>query len=64
IDQIIKIAKMKKDSLMANSLKAALLEISGTALSMGVKVEGMNPKEFQQKLREGAYDERIAKEEW
>jgi hypothetical protein len=31
---------------------------------MGVKVEGMNPKEFQAKLREGAYDERIAKEEW
>ena len=64
LDQIIKIAKMKKDSLMANSLKAALLEVSGTALSMGVKVENLNPKEFQKRLREGFYDEKLKEVEF
>jgi len=63
-EQIVKIAKMKKDSLMANSIKAAILEVSGTALSMGVTIDNMNPKEFQQKLREGHYDEKLKNETW
>jgi len=63
-EQVVKIAKMKKDSLMSNDIKAAILEITGTALSMGVTIDNMNPKEFQKKLREGLYDEKLKKENW
>ncbi len=63
LEQLIKIAKMKKDGIMANSLKAALAEISGTCVSMGITIENMHPKEFQQKLKEGLFDDKL-KEEW
>jgi len=64
LEQLIKIARMKKDGLMANSLKAALMEISGTCVSMGIKIESLHPKKFQQKLREGFYDKVLEKEQW
>ena len=56
IEQLIKIARMKKDGIMANSLKAALKEISGTCLSMGIKIDNLDPKEFKKRLEEGYYD--------
>ena len=64
LEQLIKIARMKKEGLMANSLKAALMEVSGTCVSMGIKVDNLPPKEFQQKLKEGYYDEILSKEQW
>jgi large subunit ribosomal protein L11 len=40
IEQIIKIAKMKKDSLLGKGVKERVLEIIGTCQSMGILVEG------------------------
>ncbi len=53
LDQVIKIARIKKKQMLAYSLKSAVLEVLGTAVSMGVTVEGKHPKEFQQEIREG-----------
>jgi large subunit ribosomal protein L11 len=44
IDNIIKIARIKIDTLNAADIKAAVLEIIGTCTSMGVEVEGMRPR--------------------
>ena len=56
IDQIIKIARMKEDSLTGVTLKNKVKEIMGTARSMGVKIEGMNAQKALESLEEGKFD--------
>ena len=53
LDQVIKIAKMKKAEMLSYTLKAAVKEVLGTCVSMGVSVEGKNPKDFQKEIDEG-----------
>jgi large subunit ribosomal protein L11 len=55
IEQAIKVATMKKESILSNELKAALMEISGTCVSMGIKIDGKPAKEFQKSLSTGDY---------
>lgn len=52
-----KLAKMKKEDLLAASLKAAVKEVLGACVSMGVTVDGKPAKAVQQELESGAYDE-------
>ncbi len=59
IDTVIKIAKMKKETLLATTLKAAVKEIVGTCVSMGVTVEGSAPKMVQQAIDRGDYDSKL-----
>jgi len=56
IDQLIKIAKVKKDGMLSYSLKNAVKEVIGTCVSVGVTVEGSGPKEIQAKIDEGEYN--------
>ncbi len=56
-DQVVKIAKMKKESMLAKNLKAAVKQVIGTANSMaGVLVEGKRPKEMIKEIDEGKFD--------
>ena len=55
-EQILKIAKMKMKDLNTNDLKAAVKMILGTALSLGLTVDGKNPKEVIKEVNEGKYD--------
>ncbi|MGA1819403.1 MAG: 50S ribosomal protein L11 [Thermoplasmatota archaeon] len=55
IEKVIKVARMKRDSLLAISLESAVLEVLGTAVSMHVTVDGKNPKEVQNLINEGHY---------
>ncbi|OYT45536.1 50S ribosomal protein L11 [Candidatus Bathyarchaeota archaeon] len=59
MEQVIKIAKIKSPSLLASNLKAAVKEILGSCVSIGVTVEGKDPKEVQKELEEGVYDDII-----
>ena len=59
VDQIIKVANMKIDSLLANDLKAAVREIAGTCYSLGIKVDGLAPREFIAKVKQGVYDDKL-----
>jgi len=63
IQQVIKIAKMKSSELLAKNLKKAAKEILGSCVSMGVTVEGKDPREVQREIDEGKYDEIFEKEE-
>ena len=63
MEQVIKIARAKKQQMLAADLKAAAKEVIGTALSMGVTIEGKDPREVQKEIDEGLYDEVFAKEE-
>ncbi|MEM2250959.1 MAG: 50S ribosomal protein L11 [Candidatus Hadarchaeales archaeon] len=57
MEQAIKIAKMKRGSSLAKTLKAAVKEVLGTCVSMGVTVEGKDPRIVQKEIDEGKYDE-------
>lgn len=60
IDQAIKVAKMKFDNLLGKDLKEKTKEIIGTCISMGVTVEGKNPKEIQKAIDEDEYNSKFA----
>lgn len=62
IEQIIKISKMKQDSLLGNDTKARVKEIVGTCQSMGILVEGMPAPEALKAIDEGKFDEKIKAE--
>lgn len=62
IEQVIKISKMKLDSLSGKDTKARVKEIVGTCNSMGVMVEGMDGKTALKKIDEGMFEEEIKAE--
>ncbi|MFW9931025.1 MAG: 50S ribosomal protein L11 [Candidatus Thorarchaeota archaeon] len=56
---IVKIAKMKSDVLLAVDLKNSVKEILGTAISLGITVDTKHPKEIQNDVDAGKYDNQI-----
>ncbi len=65
-EEIVKIAILKKPDLLAKSLKAAVKTILGSARSIGITVDGKDPKQVTREVEEGVYDAILAKyeEEW
>ena len=63
MEQVVKIARIKRPQLMAKTLKAAVKEVLGTCVSMGVLVEGKHPKEIIKEVNEGAWDHLLAEDE-
>ncbi len=61
MEQVIKIAQVKMKDMRAKTLKTAVKTVIGTALSMGVTIEGKNPKEVQKEVEQGVYDELISR---
>jgi len=59
IEQALKIARMKYDSLLSNDYKMATKEVIGTCVSMGLTVDGKDPKVAQKDIDEGVYDEQL-----
>lgn len=62
IEQIIKIAKMKEDSLLGKNLKQKVKEIIGTCDSMGILVEGKQARETIADVNAGKFEEQIKKQ--
>ncbi len=59
IEQVIKIAKMKRDSMLTNNLKSAVKNVVGTCAQMGVLVEGKDIKIINEEINTGIYDKEI-----
>ena len=53
---VVKVARMKRDSMLAMTLKAAAKEVLGTSVSLGVLVDGMDPRDAQKAIDKGDYD--------
>lgn len=62
IEQAVKIAKMKKDSMLVNNLKAAVKNVVGSCNAMGVMVEGKRGKDTAKDIDKGIYDKIIEEE--
>jgi len=63
MEQIIRISKIKRPELLSKTLKSATKEILGTCISMGVTVEGKDPREVIREIDEGKYDRIFATSE-
>jgi large subunit ribosomal protein L11 len=52
-EKVVKIAKERLGSTLARDLTKAVKEVLGTCVSMGVTVEGKDPREIQREIEEG-----------
>jgi large subunit ribosomal protein L11 len=59
IEQALKVARMKFDALLSADYKHATKEVIGTCVSMGITVEGKDPREVQKEISQGIYDDRL-----
>jgi large subunit ribosomal protein L11 len=59
VEQALKVARMKFDALLSNDYKNATKEVIGTCVSMGLTVEGKDPREVQQEIDQGVYDDKF-----
>jgi large subunit ribosomal protein L11 len=57
VEQVEKIAKQKQSDLLSYDLKNAAKEVVGTCTSLGVTIEGNDPREFKERIDAGEYDE-------
>lgn len=57
MDQVLKIANIKRKGLLSKTLKHAAREVIGTAGSLGATIDGMPSKEAQLAVASGKYDE-------
>ena len=58
-DQLVDIARKKRDGLFSSTLKSAVREIVGSCQSMGVTVEGQHGNAIQDQIASGEYDSRL-----
>ena len=58
-DQVKKIAEQKSSDLLSYDTKNAAKEVVGTCTSLGVTIEGNNPREFKQRIDDGEYDDEL-----
>ncbi len=56
MEQMVKIAKIKGPQLLAPNTKKATKELLGACVSIGVTVEGKDPREVQKEIDAGTYD--------
>jgi len=54
-DKVLVVTKIKLESL-GGDLKKAVIQVLGTCVSMGLTVEGKDPKVVQQEVRDGVHD--------
>jgi large subunit ribosomal protein L11 len=62
VDQVRQIAEQKLPDLLAYDLEGAAKEVVGTCTSLGVTIEGNDPREFKERIDDGEYDDTFAEE--
>ena len=56
MQEMLKIARDKKEGSMANSLQGCLLEVLGTCVSIGCTVDGQSPRDLQVAIDDGEWE--------
>ncbi|OJJ62159.1 hypothetical protein ASPSYDRAFT_1167175 [Aspergillus sydowii CBS 593.65] len=56
LDEIVEIARKMRERSLAKELKGTILEILGTAFSVGCKVDGRSPKDVSDDIKAGEID--------
>ena len=60
MDQVVKIAQMKSTDSYSKSLKGVVKEIMGACISIGVTIEGKDPKDVLEEIDQGQYDKAMS----
>lgn len=60
MDQVVRIAQMKSSDSYSKSLKGVVKEIIGACVSIGVTVEGKEPKDVLEEIDQGQYDKAMS----
>jgi len=55
IEKVLKIAKMKREGMLSEKIESNVKEVLSTCLSVGVTVDGKNPKQVIKEINEGKY---------
>jgi len=63
MEQMVRIAKIKGPQLLAPTVKKATKELLGTCVSLGVTVEGKDPREVQKEVDAGNYEQLFGTEQ-
>lgn len=56
LDQIKNIAEIKKEEFLSYDLRSAVKEVLGTCVTIGVTIDGKNPKQVQKEIEEGSVE--------
>lgn len=59
LESVIKIARLKMDKMRAKTLKTAIKQVLGTCVSMGITVNGKNPKEVIKEIDQGLHEDKL-----
>lgn len=59
-EQVVSIAKVKLGSSYASTLKSAVKEVLGSCVSMGIKVEGKDPRVVLKEVDKGGWGDIIS----
>ncbi len=59
MDKVVSIAKSKIAGSYAASIKSAAKEVVGSCVSMGVKIEGKDAREFMKEIDAGKWDSKF-----
>jgi len=57
VEQVKKIAEQKSSDLLSYDSFNAAKEVVGTCTSLGVTIEGNDPREFKERMDDGEYDD-------
>ncbi len=57
IEQVLQIAEQKHSDLLSYDIKNAVKEVGGTCVTLGVKIEGEDAREFGKRVDSGEFDE-------
>jgi large subunit ribosomal protein L11 len=58
-EQVVKISRIVNQKVNLSDIKKVVLQVLGTCVSMGVSVDGKDPKDVSRLVREGEYDDKI-----
>ena len=59
IDKVVTIARSKIAGSYAAAVRSAAKEVVGSCVSMGVKIEGKDPREFMKEIDDGKWDSKF-----
>ena len=62
IEQVIRVAILKQQGMLVNNLKSAVKSVAGSCQSMGILIEGKEPKEIIKDINAGRFDNQINNE--
>lgn len=63
LEALVEVTISKKDSMTAKTLKGAVSSMLGSARSIGLTVDGKDPKDVAKELKEGVHDKLLASHE-